>query len=306
MKKKFIIILFLILGFLGKTFADIYIPDENYVPATYTYNKDDLNKVLENKIQFLYKVSCAKSEVLKSLGLDKYDITALSFMDGDYEYNFDLKNCSLYVNNPNSNSSNIDNLTKKEALKISDDFIKNNLKDKKYIYLKLGKPIITYVHYANPGITVEQLKQEPNDLSVSEKYMSISITYPFLVGGKYIYGSSGIIYGINFEVSKKGITSFTSTLFKYKLEKISGELMSNEDYTFIISKGGNNPYYGTPTNIDFKKIESVYLMSPIYTSVGNSNYLSSGIGLFSDKNSLNRFYEIISDYKQGNAYGFLY
>jgi len=308
--KKNIIKLFFILllsfTFLGKTLAEIYIPDENYVQATYTYNKDDLDKVLKDKKKFLYKVSCSNTELLKSLWLNKYNITSLSYMEWDYEYNFDLKNCSLYVNNPKSNSPEIDNLSKKEALKIAEDFYKNNLSQKKFVYQKLWKPIITVVHRANPGITIEQLKQDLNDLSIKEKYMSISITYPFLVWWKYIYWTSWSPYWINFEVDKWWITSFTMPLFKFNLEKVSSDIMSKDDYDFVINKWWNNPYYWTATIIDFKKVKSVYVMSPIYAQVSNDNYLSSWIWLFSDENSLNKFHEIISDYKLWNAYWFLY
>ena len=137
---------------------------------------------------------------------------------GDYEYTFDIKNCSLWGNRVNATYTYTKSLTEKQALTSVDKFMQDTfLKDK--VFYQLGKPII--LSRNNYGVISPMMKEgmayreqntdvfsgievDTGDVQeVSPEYTSFSIMYPYVINGQDVYEQYGTRAGITLEVSSE-------------------------------------------------------------------------------------------------------
>jgi hypothetical protein len=99
----------------------------------------------------LLQVNCNGTAILQALGLgtSTKKFFSIGVEEGGYEYNFDVKNCSLRANKVNNAYNYNKSLTEKQAMDFADAFMKTSyLKDK--VYYQLGKPFVVYRNSNGP------------------------------------------------------------------------------------------------------------------------------------------------------------
>lgn len=301
--------------------ADSTLPaiQKDFVPvswnSTYNYNSGVVDSIYWNKNHLLYKVECAKTQILNSLWLTNTKIISVWLDSNGMDWNYDLKNCTMYWNSQTFNYSENKTLTKDEALNIAQKFYDDNIKNNTAYYQKVGSPIITYRNYgpimykadsmgSKPSVTDNIEIDDSNVTNVEKEYTNYSITFPFLIGTNEIYWNYGNPYWVTMEVYKSGVASVNVPLLKFKLVKKTSTLMTNEELKKFIDKWGNSPYYGNEKNINLNTIKNVLVISSIYLNNKTDMYLSTWIWLFSDSDSSywsnEKYKQVISDYKVGN------
>ena len=238
--------------------------------------------------------------------------------EGDFDYTFDMRNCSMRGNKKNSTWSN-KAVTEKDALAKAKEFMKKSFfKDK--VYAKYGDPIVTNKN-GNGGIMPYRLESskvkmdsdieiDTNDTGVLEaEFTSFSILFPYIINDKPVYNTYGNKAGISLEVTADGVTSVNAQLLPFKGAVRSSEKLTNEDIVSFIKRGGNNQYRGNQAEIELQAPERVNVLFNVWRNNVNEMYLSSGIRLGSkvkvDQRNSQTYEMIISDYKIGNSnYGY--
>ncbi|MEI7919568.1 MAG: hypothetical protein WCH65_05205 [bacterium] len=143
--------------------------------------------------------------MLKAIGFGNSakKIFSIGLEENGYEYNFDIKNCSLRANKVNANYSYTKSLTEKQALAFAEAFMKDSyLKDK--VYSQLGKPVVVYKSSNGPiyamakdssssSSSLSDIVIDPNDTGddVVPEYTSFSIMYPYLINGQEVWEQYG-------------------------------------------------------------------------------------------------------------------
>jgi len=329
--KKILLLILSVFAF-GCTFAagtttvssDPKIANPERVPpiqTTVQYSFDETGvKNLATQKNTLLQINCNGLAVLQSLGFwtSATKIFSVGLQEGDYEYTFDVRNCSLRGNKVNTNYNYTKSLTEKEALAFADAFMKTSyLKDK--VFNQVGAPIIVYRNSNGPyyplmkadgtsssmnlsGIEID----DSNTEDIYPEYTSFSIMYPYMINGQEIWEQYGNRAGIQLEVSSDGVMSINARLLPFKAAKRNSEKLSGDDAVRIIKNGWNSPFYGqTPTTIKFNAPEKVLVLFNLRRDNKTYLYLSSGIGLKSDvkvdQQAQQSYTMILSDYKIGNT-----
>lgn len=281
---------------------------------------EDATKTLVAQKSSLFKVSCDKLAVLKKLGFAEQlsKIFSIWVTEGQYEFTYDLKNCSMYGYKINYNYSS-QTLSEEEALKIAKDYIKTAaITDK--VFGKIGDPIIMYKNgnvqpYPVMKGTMDSsaendivIIEDDEDDTIKQEYTSFSILFPFLLNGKSIYNQYGGKAGITLEVYKDGVTNINVQLLPFKgIVKNSTKMSADETVNFI-KNWANSQFRGQATDIKLNKPEKVFMLFSLWRNNTSELYLSSGIRFGSnikvDQWAQQPYEMIISDYKIGNNYAY--
>ncbi|MFA5747983.1 MAG: hypothetical protein WC872_02605 [Candidatus Absconditabacterales bacterium] len=321
---------FLVLSFINFTFAgggmvtDSKIVAPERVPPiqnsiSYIFDETGAKNLLANK-SLLLQVNCNALPVLKSLGFTENTSKtfSLGLQEGDFDYNFDFRNCGLWANRTNANYNYTKSLTEKQALDFAEKFMQDSyLKDK--VFYKTGKPIILSKNNNGPYYPIAKegsiQSSDASDISgieidnsdpqtIEPEYTSFSILYPYVLNGQEIYEQYGNKAGITLEVSADGVMSLNARLLLFKGILRNSEKLSSDDLIRIIKMGGNSPFRGQTQQVKFNKPERILVLFNLRRDNKNYLYFSSGIGLKSnvkpDQYAQQNYNIILSDYKIGN------
>lgn len=321
-------------GFLNVTLAgwstiDVPVTDSKMVnPSimpmpTSMYDFDQAKvKTLVGQSNSLMQVNCNVTAIMKALGFGTSTQKLFSLwleVDG-YEYNFDVKNCSLRANKVNNTYNYTKSLTEQQALDFAEAYMKNAyFKDK--VYSQLGKPFIIYKNSNGPmypmmrdattsnvtnGSDIEIDTTDTGDDEVLPEYISFSVMYPYLINGQEVREQYGTRAGIQLEVTADGVMSLNARLLLFKWAKRTSEKLSGDDAVRILNNGGNSPFYSpTSTAVKFAAPQKIFVLFNLWRNNKNYLYLSSGIGLKSDvkvdQYAQQPYTMVLSDYKIGNT-----
>jgi len=302
------------------TEAKMIAPDYYNNITTYKYDE----KTLENKVKLnknaLFKVDCNVANLLKDFWINNDSIFSFSLEKDGKEYYFDKRNCSLNINRINQNYS-YDTLSKSEALKLAEDFVKSELKGKSYFFDSLWEAKVISNNYAVMYAKEATLDStagadynynnieviEDQEENVEPQSQSFSVFVPMLINKVWLYNNYGNQIWVTLTVDKNGVSNVSVPLLKFKLIKKAWEKMNLQDYKDFISKWGMSPYYNYRTQtkeLNLNKVENVFILFSLWQNNKNENYLSTGLRLESDVKSYEGAYENyginISDYKIWN------
>jgi len=304
---------------------DAKIANPDWVPpmpttTSYVFSETGVRAVL-SQTSTLLQVNCNSSAILQALGFGSSTkkLFSLGLEENGYEYNFDIKNCSLRGNKVNPNSAGMKSLTEKQALAFADTFMQNGyLKDK--AYYQIGKPFVLYRNSNGPiypmmkdsssssAVSSSDIEIDPNDTGadIVPEYTSFSVLYPYLINGQEVRDQYGNRIWIQLEVSADGVMSINARLLVFKWAKRNSEKLSGDDAVRILKNWGNSPFYAqTSTPVKFTAPQRVFILFSLWRDNQNYNYLSSGIGLKSnikvDQYAQQPYSMILSDYKIGNT-----
>ena len=318
-------------GFLNVTFAgwtavEVPVTDAKMVmppmqtAAQYSFNETWVKHLLSQNSSLL-QINCNTTAIMKVLGFGSatQKLFSLGLEENGYEYNFDIKNCSLRANKVNNTYNYTKSLTEKQAMDLADAFMKNSyLKDK--VYYQLGKPFVAYKNSNGPMYSMMKDSSRGTEQSVSDieidttdtggevtpEYTSFSIMYPYMINGQEVWDTYGNKIGIQLEVTADGVMSANARLLLFKWAKRTSEKLSGDDAVRILSNGGNSPFYSQATTpIQLKAPQRVFVLFSLWRDNKTYQYLSSGIGLKSDTKvdqyAQQPYTMILSDYKIGNT-----
>ena len=289
---------------------------------TYTYDQSAVKTIADGKSS-LIKVNCDNLQILKSIGFTQNTSNMFSIglnQDG-FDYNFDLRNCSLRGAKVNQQWSGKP-VTEAQALAAAKAFMGSQYLANK-IFTQYGAPIIiarnnntmrpmyeaSLVKSAD-GTVFSGIDIDPTDTGdVQPQYTSFSILFPYVINGKAVYNNYGNKAGISVEVTADGVTSMNAQLLPFKGASRNADKMSADDFGTYIKKGGNNPYRGQETKVALGKPQSVLVLFSLRRNNTTELYLSSGIkfttNLKPDQWAQQPYEMTLSDYKIGNNnYGY--
>lgn len=288
--------------------------------VAYSFNETGVKSLLA-QTSTLLQINCNSSAILQSLGFgaSSKKLFSLGLEENGYEYNFDIKNCSLRGNKVGINYSYTKSFTEQQALAFADAFMQKwYLKDK--VYSQIGKAYVLYKNSNGPmypmmkesisasSAAASDIEIDTNDTGgdLVPEYTSFSILYPYLINGQEVRDQYGNRVGIQLEVSADGVMSINARLLLFKWAKRNSEKLAGDDAVRILKNGGNAPFYAqTPTPVKFAAPQKVLVLFFLWRDNQNYNYLSSGIGLKSsvkvDRYAQQNYSMVISDYKIGNT-----
>ena len=298
-------------------------PPLNNGQKTYIFDQEATKKVAESKSS-LIKVNCDGLQVLKDLGFTQNtsNMFSIGVSDAGFDYNFDLRNCSLWGNKIIQQPTN-KSITEAQAIAIAKTFMGSKYLTQK-IFSQYGAPIVIAKNNNNPRPMYKELttslRSDSVDLSgividatdtgdVNPEYVSFSIMFPYVLNGKSIYNNYGNRAGITVEVTSDGVTSINAQLLPFKGAVRNAEKMSSDDFSSYIKKGGNNQYRGQEEKVNLGKPEQVLVLFNLRRNNITETYLSSGIkfttSLKPDQRTQQSYEMTLSDYKIGNNnYGY--
>jgi len=316
---------------LGFTFAagtistssDSKIANPERVPPVqtsvqYAFNESGVKSLVTQK-NTLLQLNCNGAAILQALwfGNSTQKLFSIWLEENGYEYNFDVKNCSLWGNKVNINYTYTKSLTEKQALAFADEFMKTSyLKDK--AFYQLGKPIVMYRNsngpiyrtmkeWASDSISLSGIEIDPNDTAddIVPEYVSFSILYPYVISEQEVWEQYGSRVGMTLDVSADGVMSINARLLPFKAAKRNSEKLSGDDAVRILKNWWNSPFYAqTATPITLAAPQKVLVLFNMRRDNKTYLYLSSGIGLKSDvkvdQRAQQPYTMILSDYKIGN------
>lgn len=297
--------------------------DPYYGQSTYKFDEAATKKMLDTKSALL-QLKCNPKASIAAMGLTNISDKLLSvgLSDGNFEYNFDFRNCSLWASNPNTTWDYSKSIKESDAMAKAQDFVQNGfLKGK--IYDKLGAAKVLYRNSNQPmpyydmraGVANQSdavdysditIVSDPSSNEVIEKeYYSFSIVFPYLVNGKPIYNQYGGPAGVTVEVSANGVMSANVQLLPFVAIKKDSEKLSGDEAVDYIKKGGSNPFYGAAQEVALDAPQRAFVLFNLWRNNKNEMYLSSGIrfgsSLKTDVWAQQPYEMIISDYKIGNT-----
>ncbi|MEI6425730.1 MAG: hypothetical protein WCO66_00075 [Candidatus Absconditabacteria bacterium] len=309
----------------AKMGANRVMPPINNGSKTYTFDETAV-KTLANQTSSLLRVNCDGLQVLKDLGFTENtpSIFSLGVSNGDFDYNFDVRNCTLWGSKTNQQWTNSP-VTEAQALKFAKDFMASKYLAKK-IFSQYGNPIVIAKNNnsvrpmydgkmggsisAETAVPFSGITIDPNDTGdVNPQYVSFSILFPYVIDGKGVYNNYGNRAGITVEVTAEGVSSINAQLLPFKGAIRNADKMTAEDMSTYIKKGGNNQYRGSEETVNLGKPEQILVLFTLRRNNINETYLSSGIK-FSTKLKPDQWtqqaYEMtLSDYRIGNNnYGY--
>lgn len=304
--------------------TDKMAPTQDRVPPvqnaiTYTFNETWVKQIL-NQTSTLIQITCNSEAILKSLWFTQTNkkIYNLWLEEWNFEYNFDIRNCSLRWNKVNNTYQYNKSLTEAQAISFAETFIKDPyLKSK--IFYQLGKPIVVFKNSnswpyplykeATPardsnvfdGIEIDESNQE----NIEPQYISFSIMYPYLLNWKEIYEQYGNRAWVTLEVSADWVMSVNARLLSFKWATKKSEKLTSEDAIRILKNGWNSPFRWQTNEIKLSKPEKVIVMFNIRRDNKTLLFMSSGIWLKSnvkpDQRAQQPYTMILSDYKIWNT-----
>lgn len=296
-------------------------PIEN-TQKTYTFDQAETKRI--NGIESsLLKVNCDGVQVLKDLGFTQNtsNIYSLGVSEWAFDYNFDLRNCSLWGSKQNQNW-NGKSVTEAQAMAAAKAFMGSKYLANK-IFSQYGAPIIIAKNGNNPrpyyadmkssiskSSSIDGIEIDPTDTwEVQAEYVSFSIMFPYTINGKQVYNNYGNKAGITLEVTAEGVTSINAQLLPFKGAVRKADKMSADDISSYVKKGGNNPYRGQDSKVDLGKPQQILVLFSLRRNNINEMYLSSGIkfstSLKPDQWAQQPYEMTLSDYKVGNNnYGY--
>ncbi len=282
----------------------------------YIFNETGVKNMV-TKNNTLLQVNCNTPAILTALGFGSsaQKIFTVGLEENGYEYNFDVKNCSLWWNKVNANYSYTKSITEQQALTFADAFIATSYLRNK-VYMQVGKAIVVYKNSNGPmyamaketsSSLLSDIEIDPTDTGadILPEYTSISILYPYLINGQEVRDQYGNRAGIQLEVSADGVMSVNARLLLFKWANRNSEKISGDDAVRILKNGGNSPFYTqTTTKIKFAAPQKVLVLFSLRRDNKNYQYLSSWIGLKSsiklDQRAQQPYSMILSDYKIWN------
>lgn len=301
-------------------------PDRVMPPAnsqkTYIFDQESTKKMIEGTSSLL-KVNCDSMQVLKDLWFTQNtsNMYSLGVSEGGFDYNFDLRNCSLRGSKQLQNW-NGKSITEAQAIAAAKAFMGSKYLTKK-IFSQYGAPIVISKnstwprpYYAEMGSStakwspIDGIEIDSTDKeNIEPEYISFSIMFPYIVGGKQVYNNYWSPAGVTLEVNAEWVSSINAQLLPFKGVIRKAEKMTAGDMITYIKKWGNNQYRGPESKVDLGKPQQVLVLFSLRRNNFNEMYLSSGIK-FSTKLKPDQWtqqpYEMtLSDYRVGNNnYGY--
>lgn len=285
----------------------------------YAFDKTWVKNIL-NQTSTLLQISCNSQSILKSLWFDQSNkkIFNLWLEEWNFEYNFDIRNCSLRWSRTNNTYQYNKSLTELQALDYASKFIKDPyLKDK--VFYQLGKPVILAKNSNNWPYPLYKESMPSSDWNVfswieidnsneeniEPQYTSFSIMYPYLLNGKEIYEQYGNKAWITLEVSADWVMSINARLLPFKGISKKSEKLSTDDAVRILENWWNSPFRWQTKEIKFASPEKVIVLFNLRRDNKNLLFMSSGIWLKSnirpDQRAQQPYTMILSDYKIWNT-----
>lgn len=286
-------------------------------PVQYVFNETWVKQLIDQK-NTLLQLNCDGEAILRSLwfGTSLKKLFSIWIEEWWYEYNFDIKNCSLRWNKVQANYTYTKSLTESQALAFATTFMQTSyLKDK--VFYQLGKPFVLYKNSNGPVYPlvkeatstrdeVTDIEIDPNDTGndIVPEYTSFTIMYPYLINGQEVWEQYGSRVWLTLEVTADGVMSLNARLLPFKVAKRNSEKVWSTDAVRILKNWGNSPFYGNPTTVKFTVPQKVLVLFNLWRDNKNYLYLSSWIGLHSalkvDQRAQQPYSMILSDYKIGN------
>lgn len=287
--------------------------------VNYAFDKTWVKNIL-NQTSTLLQVSCNSEAILKSLwfNLTNKKVYSLWVEEWDFEFNFDIRNCSLRGNKVNNTYQYNKSVTETQALDFASKFIQTPyLKDK--LFYQLGKPVIVYKNSNNGWpypLYKETMSSDNKDFSwieidnsneetIEPQYTSFSIMYPYLIGWKEVYEQYGNKAWITLEVTAEWVMNINARLLPFKWISKKSEKLTKDDAVRILENWGNSPFRWQAQEIKFAKPEKVIVLFNIRRDNKTLLFMSSGIGIKSNIKTDQRVQQpytmILSDYKIWNT-----
>lgn len=293
----------------------------------YQYDEKAL-KTIHDKNSSLIEVSCQSEDVFKNLGVNagSIKINNIWFSKNDLDITVDAKNCSFYAGRSVWTQPS-QGTTDEKALAAAKKFVDEVFGDKGIVSVPtLGKPIISMRDnggmYPMPMMVKEwdmksdsalssvTLIKDDKDEKINVQYNSITIIYPYVIGGTAIYNNyGGGKMGISITVDGNGVSYANVPLLAFKGISKTAEKNTFEGLKKFISQWGNNAYYGSngaEATVKLDTPERVLVYFNYYTPNAGTprNFISDGIRLGSnvrqDMYSQQNYEMIVSDYIIGN------
>lgn len=296
-----------------------------YQSTTYTFDEDATKKMLESTSALL-QLKCDAKKVLNVLGFTQGADRMLSvgLNEGNYEYNFDFRSCTMWLNNPNVSREYTKTITENDALSKANEFVKSTFLQST-IYNKLGTAKIIYKN-SNQPIPMYDVRSADKDESISvgndiviiedsetpekieREYYSFSILFPYTINGQPVYNQYGQAAGVTVEVSANGVMSANVQLLPFMAVRKDADKLTGQEAVDFIKRGGNSPFWGQAQEVKLKGPERVFVLFNFWRNNKTETYISSGIRFGSDVKTdyyAQQNYEmVLSDYKIGNYLGY--
>jgi len=293
----------------------------------YQYDAEAL-KSIYNKDSSLIEVSCQSEDVFKNLWVNAWSIKInnIWFSKNDLDITVDAKNCSFYAGR-SVWTQPAQGTTDEKALAAAKKFVDDVFGAQGIVSVPtLGKPIISMRDnggmYPMPMMVKEgdmksdsalssvTLIKDTKEEKIDVQYNSITIVYPYVVGGTAIYNNyGGGKMGISITVDGNGISYANVPLLAFKWISKTAEKNTFEGLKKFVAQWGNNPYYGSngaEATVKLNTPERVLVYFNYYNPNGGTqrNFISDGIRLGSnmrqDMYSQLNYEMIISDFIIGN------
>lgn len=281
-------------------------PDSYNSNISYDLTALGLTNYLATNKPSILKIRCDGKDILKALGISNAKVVSVGIQEADFTYTYDFNNCSMYWGKV-VYAQATDAITEADAIKMAKDFVAKS-EALSYFKTMIGEPVVTYKN----NYDLAWIAREG-------KYYSMSIVFPMKITGKSVYQMYGDPVGLMVEVNNKGVASVNTSLLPFKLQKADSVKLSTGEFTGLVSRGGNNPYYpgympGVDTStlketVKLLSYDKIWVLTYKYPPMGGmpAIYLTSGIRIKSDKkvdfgpNTDKRDYTmVVSDYRIGN------
>ncbi len=295
-----------------------------YPTVSYKFDEQAAKNTLAQS-SLILEVKCNGKAVLAAMWLGDgigQQLLSIGYAEGEYEYNFDFRACSLWGNKPTANRQNIQSLTDAQALNFAKTFMQSGKLGNK-VFSALGEPVI--VSKYNNGwyypMPVDMMREgaavssstmkidgididESNPEKIDTEFTNYSIVFPYNIGGKTIYNQRGGKAGITVEVTSEWVVSFSAQLLPFTAARRDADKLSGDELVSFIKRGANNPFRGQATEVKLAAPEKTLVLFNLRRNGKTELYLASGMRLWSDvkldQRSQQNYEMIISDYRVGN------
>lgn len=294
----------------------------------YKYDEKSLKSIYD-KNSSLIEVSCQSEDVFKNLWVNagSIKINNIGFSKNDLDITVDARNCSFYAGR-SIWTQPAQGTTDEKALVAAQKFVDDVFGEKGIVSVPtLGKATITMRDngggmYPMPmmmkesdvksdlGLASVDLVKEDTTEKIDVQYNSITIVYPYVVGGMPVYANyGGGKMGITITIDGNGVSYVNVPLLAFKGISKTAEKNTFEWLKKFISQWGNNGYYGSngaEATIALDMPERVLVYFNHYNPNGGTqrNFISDGIRLWSkvkqDQWAQQNYEMIISDFVIGN------
>lgn len=295
-----------------------------YPTITYAFDEQAAKNTLAQS-SLILELKCNGKAVLAAMGLGDnigQQLLSIWYAEGEYEYNFDFRACSLWGNKPTSNRQNTTSITDQQALAIAKTFIQSGKLGNK-VFNALGEPTIVS-KYNNgwyypmpidtmregPTMSSSMIKidgidiDESNPIKIDTEFTNYSIVFPYNIGWKSLYNQRWGKAGITVEVTSEWVVSFSAQLLPFTAARRDADKLSGDELVGFIKKWANNPYRGQTAEVKLNAPEKTLVLFNLRRNGKTELYLASGIRLWSDikmdQRSQSNYEMIIADYRVGN------